>query len=280
MLSRRWLINYFLLVLIIIFTWIGMKYPVTDEQRFDRDAITRIKPQQIETIRIQTADASISLEKKDGRWFIAEPFLWFADNIAAERLASLASAHAQSSLPSDEIDLSTLGLSIPRAVVTLNQQAIQFGGVNQIGNRRYLRVNDTVYLVDDIHFAFINQGLAGLVDKRLLPAGSGLRGLTSSGFELSLQQGQWLDGNGESDKAKALIDNWQSIAAARIQAYDSSFTPLQKIRAEFDDGGDEEFFLLSIQPEIIIARPKLKLQYHFPEQQYYELLSLDDAPEQ
>jgi hypothetical protein len=280
MLSRRWLINYFLLVLIIIFTWIGNKFPITEHQKFDRDAITRLKPQQVETIHIETADGSIQLDKKDNRWFITRPFVWFADNIAVERIASLASTKAHSKLPKSEIDLSTLGLNIPKAVVTLNQKSVYFGTTNQIGSRRYLMVDSTVYLVDDIHYAFIHQGIAGLVDKRLLPAGSGIKSLQFPDFTLSHQSGKWLSSKDpqQTTRIQEVIDNWQNQQASNIKVYDSSLTPLKKIIAEFDNGESSEFYLLSIQPEIIIARPDMKLQYHFPEHLYYELLSLDQAP--
>lgn len=280
MFSRRWLINYLLLILIIIFTWIGNRYPITDDQKLDQTALTTLKPDQVESIRIETADGSIQLDKKQQRWFISSPFIWFADNVAAERIASLASSTYHSKLPKSEIDLSSLGLSIPKAVVTLNQKAIYFGTTNQIASRRYLLIDSTVYLADDIHFPFISHGIAGLVDKRLLPAGSGLKSLRFPDFTLTHQQDNWLSDKAPQQAAKAaeLINNWQTQAAANVKPYKSSLTPLKKIIAEFDNSQSSEFYLLSIQPEIIIARPDMKLQFHFPEHLYYELLSLDQAP--
>jgi hypothetical protein len=280
MLSRRWLINYFLLVLIIVFTWIGHKYPITEDQKFDRDAITRLKPQQVKSIRIETADGSIQLEKNENRWFITTPFQWFADNIAVERIASLVSTKYHSKLPNNEIDISTLGLSIPKAVVTFNQKPVYFGTTNQIGSRRYLMIDSTVYLVDDIHYAFISNGSSGLVDKRLLPTGSGLKSLQFPDFTLNREASSWVSNkpSQNSDRIQAVSKNWQSLQASSVETYNTGLTPLKKIIAEFDHAQSKEFFLLSIQPEIIIARPDLNLQFHFPEHLYYELLSLDKAP--
>jgi hypothetical protein len=280
MLSRRALINYLLFVLIIIFTWIGYKYPITEDQKIDHDALTTLKPKQIETIQIETADGSIQLDKKENRWFITSPFLWYADNVAVGRIASLVNTKYHSRLPKSEIDLSTLGLSIPKAVVTLNQKSVYFGTTNQIGNRRYLMVDSMVYLAEDIHYAFIKNGIAGLVDKRLLPRGPGLKALHFPDFTLHHQSGSWVSSKDpqDSDKVQTVIKNWQSLQAAAVKPYNPSLTPLKKITAEFDNAESSEFFLLSIQPEIIIARPDIKLQYHFPEHLYYELLSLDQAP--
>ena len=277
MFTRRWLINYLLLVLIIVFTWIGNKYPITDEQKFDLEAITRMNPKQVENISIETADGSFHLKKEDNRWYFDSPFTWFADNVAIERIASLAAARYQSKLPRNEIDLSTLGLTLPRAVVTLNQSAVYFGSTNQIGNRRYLLVDPTVYLVDDVYFALINQGTGGLIDKRLLPRGSGLQSLKFSDFSIAHKNGNWItpENPAKNQRAAQLIENWQTLQASVIKAYDQSLTPLKKVTAELDNQASIEFFVLSIQPEIILARPDVNLQYHFSDQHYYELLSLD-----
>lgn len=282
MFSRRWLINYLLIILIIIFTWIGNKYPITDEQKIDRNNITSIKAQDVTNITIETADGSIQAEKKAGSWYLTSPINWFGNNIALERLATLATQHAQSTLPQDQIDLATLGLRIPKAVVTLNQQSILFGDTNRIGNRRYLKVNDTVYLVDDVHFPFISQGVQGLLDTRLLPASLDLVSLTFSNMKLRREGEQWKSDNVNhtDDNISQLINNWQTKQASSIKPFNKTLTPLQKISATLQNGNQIEFHVLSIQPEIIIARPDLKLQYHFPDHQYYELLSLDKPDEQ
>jgi hypothetical protein len=280
MFSRRWIINYFLLVLIIIFTWIGINNPITEDQKFDLDAITKLKPQQIETIRIETADGSVALEKKENRWFISSPYLWFADHLAVERIASLVSSKYHSKLPKSEIELSTLGLTIPKAVITLNQTSIYFGSTNQIGSRRYLLIDPTLYLVDDIHFALIDRGISGLIDKRLLPEGSGLQTLKFSGFSISHQDSGWVSSKTQQpdDKAKQIISNWQNQQASRVTTYDQSLTPLDKITATLKGDENIEFYLLAITPEIILARPDINLQFHFQDHLYYELLSLDEAP--
>ena len=44
--------------------------------------------------------------------------------------------------------------------------------------------------------------------------------------------------------------------------------------AILENGSEIEFHLMSIKPEIVIARPDLGVQYHFSEKQYYDLLSI------
>jgi hypothetical protein len=277
MLSRRWLINYLLLTLIIVLTWVGNKYPIGEDQKINRHAITQLRPQDIKRIKIETADSIMRLQKQGGRWLITDPVSWYANNITAERLSTLATLEASSSLPRDEIKLSTLGLTIPKAVVTLNDTSIYFGNTNQIGNRRYLLVEENVFLSDDIHFPFISQGLTALLDRRLLPASLSLQSIQSTAFVVHKKGAKWVSENAghETESIQALVSNWQSLQASGIKLYDRDITPLHKVTAITEDDTAIEFFVLSIKPEIVIARPDLDVQYHFPDHQYYKLLAVD-----
>lgn len=281
MFSRRWLINYLLFILIIIFTWIGMKYPITDQQKSKTPGIISLAPPDVSSIRIETADSSFELSKQDSRWMLTNPVQWFANNVSAERLATLATIEPQSTLPRQDIDLSTLGLTIPRAVVTLNQQAIFFGDTNQIGNRRYLMVDPNVHLVSDVHYPFFSQGLPALIDKRLLPASLDLQSLNAPTFNIERKENDWVsaDGKYDTERVKTLINHWQTKQASSIQPYDKALTPLHKVKAHSADAGAIEFYVLSIKPEIIIARPDLGIQFHFADPHYYDLLSLDKVNE-
>ena len=273
--SRRWILNYLMFVLIIVFTWIGMRYPGDNDQHKPANQLTSISPAEVSRIRIETADATIELGREKNRWMVIQPIDWFAHNIAAERIASLASAEYQSRLPSDQIDLATLGLTLPKAVVTLNSQVVSFGATNQIGNRRYLATNSEVFLVSDLHFPLINTGLAGLVDKRLLPPGLEVTRLELPELDLALGLDGWAADRADANREQLaqLVNRWQRSEASSISPYQSSVTPLFGVGA-LTNQGPVDFYVLSIEPEIVIARPDLGLQYHFPDHLYYDLLAL------
>ena len=248
--SKRMLINYLLLVLIIIFTYIGIKYPIREDQMINRNAITSLKPGDITDIKIDTADDTIVLQKQSTSWHIVSPIAWYANNISAERLATLVTVEPQSKLPRQEIDLSSLGLRIPRAVLTLNNRVFYFGDTNRIGNRRYLMLEPNVYLINDLHYPFISQGLSGLVDTRLLPSLLELQELRFNSFKLVKQESGW-----GTDKAVAspettlqLVHNWQTMQASQIKPFTNTQIPLQKINARLQKGETIEFYLLSIKP--------------------------------
>jgi hypothetical protein len=283
MLSRRWIINYVLIVLIVVLTYVGNRFGVTTGYQ-PQQRISSLKPADIETVAIQTADASLNLRRDAQGWLIEAPIRWPANNINIERLLSIVNSETDSRLPADEINLAALGLQFPEAVLTLNDTQLLFGATNNIGKRRYLMVGSTVYLLPDIHLLYFSQGLTGIVDRRLLPRRYRLNTLKLSGFEISRDANDnWqvinADGFGQ-DQITRLVDNWQDLEASKIKPFDTGAIPRQKLEASLADGSRHEFFVISIAPEIVIAHPQIGLQYHFPADLYYELISLrtDETP--
>ncbi len=259
MMSKRWLINYVLIVLVVVFSYIGNKYNVQPGYQ-PNNRISQLKPQNINLVSIQTADKTIHLRKSETRWQIEDPIQWYANNIAVERIIGIVNSQTDSRLPSNEIDLSTLGLQFPSAVLTLNQTEFVLGATNNIGKRRYILTEDTVFLIDDRHLPFITQGLTGLLDRRLLPSALSVNSISLGSQVLN----------------KEIQANWQNLEAKHIQTYQSGATPQQKLVAALDNEEQIEFYLLSIKPEIVISRPDLGVQYHFGESSYYQLLASDE----
>lgn len=283
MLSRRMIINFVLIFLIILFTWVGNRFDV--QPGFQPQlAITDIKAADILSMEIKTADASLTLARRPDGWRIESPIRWPANNVNIERLIDIVNSQTESRLDAAEIDLATLGLDFPRAMLRLNDTRVLFGASNNIGERRYTMIDSTVFLLPDIHLPFISQGLTGIVDRRLLPRKLGLQSLALPGLLLSRNpddswQADSVD-DFSSQQLQQLVSNWQALEATRIKVYNASGTPRQKIRAELGDGQGQVFYLMSIDPEIIIANPRIGLQYHFSSDLYYQLISLrhDENP--
>jgi len=277
MLSRRWLINCLLIVLIAIFTYAGIRYQQKTAYA-PKNSITGLKPRDIHTAIIQAADKRLVLSKSGNQWLLEKPVQWPANNITVERLISIVTTETDTRLPAEGIDLATLGLQIPKAILSLNDTRILFGATNNIGERRYIMIGSTIYILPDIHLHFITQGITGLIDRSLLPRSIPLKSLKLS--ELSLSKGSngaWQGdavGEVELDRLNQIVNNWQTLDAGGVKIYDKSKIPGQKMVAGLEDGSEIDFFLMSIKPEIVIARPDLGVQYHFAEKQYYDLLSI------
>ncbi len=276
MISKRWLINYLLIILIVMFIYIGNRYQVETGYQ-TKTRISNLKLQDIRRLAIQTPDYAFTLKKTAGSWEIENPVKWPANNITVERLLSIATIEIESSLPADEVDLKTLGLQLPRGIVILDDTRFLFGAINNIGNRRYVMTGSSIYLIADIHLQLLNRGLAGLIDRRLLPGSLPLQNLRLGNINLSKTDNGGWQNEGEAispDQLNRLIVNWQTLEASNIKPYRKSDTPGKKITAGLADGSKLEFYLMAISPEIVIARPDLGLQYHFAEGQYYGLMGV------
>ena len=277
MFSRRWIINYILIFLIVLFTYIGNRFDVETGYQ-PQQGVTSLKPESIETMEIRTADAELMLRREDDGWMLESPIRWPANDADVERLLGITSVKTDSRLAADEIDLETLGLQFPVASLRLNDTLVLFGGTNNIGARRYTMVGSTVYLLPDMLLPFMSQGLTGIVDQSLLPQRFELSALKLPNQEINRDASNaWqmidTDGIGQKQIAK-LVDNWQNLQALRVKPFLAEKIPQQKITAQLADGRNQDFFVMSIDPEIIIANPQIGLQYHFPADLYYRLISL------
>jgi hypothetical protein len=277
MFSRRWIINYVLVVLIVIFTYVGNRFGVQTGYQ-PQQHITGVKPENIESVEIETADTVLALKRDSGGWMLEAPIRWPANDVNVERLLGIASVETDSRLAANEIDLATLGLKFPKAILRLNDTEVLFGATNNIGARRYTMVGSTVFLLPDQHLPFITQGLTAMVDRRLLPRTDELTVFKLPEFEISRDDNnnwQLIGADGfEQGQIATLVDNWQNLEASRVKLFSANKVPQQKIRVQFADGQNQEFFVMSIDPEIIIANPRIGLQYHFPTDLYYQLISL------
>jgi len=283
MLSRRMIINFVLIVLIIMFTYVGNRFGVEPGYQ-PKPSITGISAADIKSMEIKTADVSLSLKRESNGWSLENPIRWPANNINVERLLDIVNSQTESRLDAAEIDLATLGLDFPQAMLRLDDTRVLFGATNNIGERRYTMIDSTVFLLPDIHLPFISQGLTGIVDRRLLPRNLGLTSLKLPGLQfIRNADDSWELASAEGfspQQIAQLVGNWQGLEASRIKPYKVAATPQQKIQAGFENGQNQEFFLMSINPEIIIANPRIGLQYHFSADLYYQLIALrrDEDP--
>lgn len=278
MFSRRWIINYVLVVLIVIFTYVGNRFAVTTGYQ-PQQRISELKPADIDSLEIQTADALLTLQRDADGWLLESPIRWPANNINIERLLSIVNSDADSRLPADEINLATLGLQFPKAALRINDTQLLFGATNNIGERRYIMIDSTVFLLPDIHLPFFAQGLISIVDRRLLPRRYSISRLKLPGFEINRDANDsWRVANAddgfEQDQINRLVANWQDLEATKIKPFDTGATPRQKLEIALQDGSKFKFFLMSIDPEIVIAHPQIGLQYHFRADLYYQLIAL------
>ena len=279
MLSKRWIVNYILLVLIAALTYAGLR--VDEDSGSETPAgISTLTVEGIDALEIESGDSLIRLTKRDGAWSIDSPINWPAHNASIERLLSIVDIEASALGDASGVDLAPLGLHQPVATLRFNGSELLFGTNNNIGARRYAMIESKVYLLPDAHLPFVSQGLAGVVDRYLLPQRFVPQSLQLPDFDI--RRG---DDNGwhspqaphlASARLGQLVANWQNLKASRITRFTPGAASLKVIGLQLADGQGMEFLLMSTDPEIVIAHPHIGLQYHFRSDYYNQLISPDD----
>jgi len=275
-LSRRWIINYTLLVLIAALTYAGLR--VDEEPAGETPVgISELAVQDIDSLEIENGDSLLRLKRSDGAWMIEAPINWPAHGAAVERLLGIVDLDADSLGDAIDVDLAPLGLHEPVAALRFNDSQLLLGTHNNIGVRRYAMIESKVYLLPDAHLPFIAQGLAGIVDRHLLPRRFVLSSMQFPDFEIQRDDDNgWRSTHAQpvaSARLAQLVENWQALKASRVTHYLAGSAPRQVIGLQLTDGRSMEFLLVSSDPEIVIAHPQIGLQYHFRADYYNQLIA-------
>ena len=280
MLSNRWIVLCALIVLIAVLTVIGLSIDQPSLE-MQQARISELALDDIDRIEIQSGDMQLRLNRAEEAWTIELPINWPAHASNVKRLLSIVNSEAAPLADAADVDLGALGLEQPVASLRFNDTDLRFGASNNIGERRYLMIDHQIYLLPDIHLAFIAQGLPGVVDRQLLPRRYQIESIGLP--ELKIQRNaddQWrtLPASEYSQaQLQQLIDNWQELQASRIKPLDLGGSVPQLIEVELSDGQSIDFLLISFEPELIIANSQIGLQYHFLRDYADQLITIRDS---
>ena len=282
-LSQRLLVNLLLIVLLAGLAYAGFHFDPKNLEE-SNPTIGEITPDEVHSIEIKSGDLQLRLQRSAQGWDLESPINWPAHDSNVARILSILNFQTSALADAADVDLAQLGLQQPQASIRFNDTLLLFGTTNNIGERRYVMLDTTIYLLPDIHLAFITQGLAGLVDRRLLPRRNSITSLQLPDLELQLDDDKrWRSTRAvEITQARMaqLVENWQELQATRISPFGLGLMPRQLIEIDLADGQTIEFLLMSEEPEIVIAHPNIGLQYHFRSHYYDQLISIgvdDDA---
>jgi len=282
-LSQRLLVNLLLIVLIAGLAYAGFHFAANDAVE-TKPTISALNPDDVHSIDIQAADLQLRLKRGIEGWDLESPINWPANDTNVGRLLSILDFEISTLADAADVDLSQLGLQQPRASIRFNDTLVLFGTTNNIGERRYVMQGTTLFLIPDVHLAFIAEGLSALVDRRLLPRRAEITSMQLPGLEIRLDENKHWRSNRAVEITQArmvqLVENWQELQATRTSHFDLELMPRQLIEINLADGQAFEFLLMSEDPEIVIAHPNIGLQYHFRSHYYDQLISIsgdDDA---
>jgi len=282
--STRNLLNLGLLVLIGVLVALAVYEPGI-EAPAEAPTLLQLDKTAIKQISIQRdgqQDVELGRDEK-GDWWMEKPVHHRADSFRLDSLLRITTIKSLSSFPAEEGMLGAYQLDKPRVTLTLNgHTTIAFGGSTPLDQRRYVMVNGKVHLITDTLYYHLIGSFPTFLRKQLLDEGSSIEALTLPGLSVSWQDDRWqLEPPPEAysaDQVTRLLDQWRLASALEIKPYDAKpGAPISiKLRGE---AAPLQLRLTAQEPDLVLARPELGIQYHLDAGSAARLLQLPGKEE-
>lgn len=267
--STRTLLNLGLAVLALALVLVVIYRPGLELEAIPQAIIKGLAPDEVVSITvIREIPEQLTFTRKAERWYL---FTGERELPAAEfqlnALLRLLQATAENHYPAASLDRGQLGLEPPQATLRFNDLEVRFGSTEALGQRRYVQVNDTVYLINDQYQHLITSEPYHFIARKLLVDRGAITRLELPGMTLSQSEDpHWqldpVDDEVSADALQQLIDNWKNASALYVSRYDDAEATE---RVTIHTTGQPEPLVLQVvshAPELILARPDWGIKYH------------------
>lgn len=275
--KSKWLLNLVLGVLAVALGAVAY-YTPRDRER-GAFALSTLAAREVTRIRIERAGTPAAvLESKGGHWRLAAPVAAPAESAQVERLLSILSAQSPQRMP--PIELGRFDLDAPPLQVTFDAQVFQFGLVSPVTREQYVLTGGAVYAIAPLYAAGVPVDPLQLVRRRLFAEGAVAVRFTLPAASLARSDGGWLMKPARAelsqDDFNRFADAWRFATAARV-ARASARPALALIQIGFTDGETVAFDLVQREPELVLRRRDLDLEYTLGSASARRLLDPGDA---
>lgn len=280
--NRRNLLNLGLLLLIAVLVLLVIYQPGID-QPTGQPALIELDREAVDHILIRRTDAEdIELERDDrGAWQLRQPLAIGASEFRVDSLLRVTASKSLGRFAADGVSLADYQLAQPQVELVLNRShRIAFGGKTPLDHRRYVLFDGNVHLINDTLYYHLIGDVATFVRQRPLPEGAAISALELPQFSLMWHDQRWqlepADDAVSADHITRLLDGWKYASAMQVKGYDGRSGEAVTVTLE-GKSSPLNFLLTAREPDLVLARPELGLQYHFPAESAAELLALPAA---
>ena len=268
-------INILNLVLSIVVITLAIVIYYSEEQNTLLDQLTDIDVSSINSIHIQhNNNETILVKNSRQQWGITQPVSVAANDFRINSLLKLLNAPVHKQYSIDEINLSDTGLKDSSTTVSFNEQSITFGINNTATSLRYVRLNNSVFTIEDVYHPFISSNFGTLVSLNLLPNKSRIEKLVIKNQTIDKnEKGLWQSTiDVTADNINKTIDHWNSTQAFGVHEY-LQREELGKVFIYLAGTTTPVTFVITdTDPWLILARPELGLEYHLDVEAYSKLI--------
>ncbi|HSW15550.1 MAG TPA: DUF4340 domain-containing protein [Solimonas sp.] len=225
----------------------------------------------------------ILLKKSGSQWQLLEPVQADTDPFEVSALVGLATVEAKRRIPVAEVKLPELGLQPAAYRVRLNDTVLDMGEIEPIEARRYVLAGNEVALIDDPPSAALDADYSDLVSKALVPDTAEIVKIELKEFQVvrSADGKAWsmlpLLPAAATTAPQQLAEAWKGARAMWMAAELPEGSSGDPVRLTLKDGRVIELLVAERDPQLVLARPDLKLRYTLSKALEPELLTLSAA---
>ncbi|MGE0081419.1 MAG: DUF4340 domain-containing protein [Thiohalomonadaceae bacterium] len=278
----RLLLNLVLVVVVAVLGAIAFFEPALDEDG-GPVAITALEVNDIATLRVERSNGSaVAFARRDGVWWMVEPVEAVASDYRVQSVLNIARADSLARYDVAEADLAKLGLEPPELRVIYNgDTVIAFGAQAPMDQRRYVRIGDEVHLVSGSGYYHLVGHYPTFVDTALLPPGARITALHLPGLDLVQREQAWTVSpqpvDFSMDAVNVLLEHWRHTRALDVTRHQPRRSR-GSVRVALADGGEITFAIMAREPELVLARPELGLEYRLTAESAERLFTLPATP--
>jgi hypothetical protein len=271
--KSRLILNLALLIAVAILGAIAFFEPGKEKPK--KTPLAAVDENALTTVTLQNKD-TITFAKQNGHWRLTAPFSAPANDVRVRQLIGIAEANSEAQYPISSEDLAKFELDKPKATLILGETTLKFGGSDPINMRRYVQIGDTLHLVTDDFFHHLIASATDYVDKKLLPEDAKIKEISIPGLKATLgEDGKWvLEPPAEPNQSVSdLLNAWNTARAIDVKRVEQP-TQGDVIRITLSEGNPIEFFIVQREPDLLLVRSDLGLQYEVTGSAAKQLLSL------
>ncbi len=266
--NNRNLLNIVLLAGVIILV-LTLVLDSGEKKAPKKAALTSLNADTLQHVEIKRNGLKdVVLEKTGSGWQMLSPYKTAANKFRIDTLLKLASADVESSHDLSTLKLSDYALDNPKATITFNKTIkLEFGSTNPVSRQRYVKIGNTLNLINDTQYYLARSLASEFVAMELLPKGSTISALTLPDLAILFKDGKWSvtpePKNFTADTVSELINEWQHAQAADI----TEFKLRHDMRKDVSITLGESTLYFETQTSkdnFILIRHDLPLQYLFP----------------
>lgn len=256
----RWGVNLSLLVVVLVLGTFALMRPGKKDGEHQSPLLS-LDLKALQSLTLENGE-HIEFERQNGTWRLVQPFPAAVNQARVEQLLSIASMIPAAEYPLPDPSLRKgYGLSEPFARLSLGEAELEFGGTAPLDHRRYVRMAEKLYLLDDSFSHQLASKSTDFVDKKLIPEDAAIHALILPGFRLSKSvEGVWTSTPElPPEQLQDLIMHWSTSRAIEVRRGAPKVLG-EKIDLE-TSAGPIRFSIYQKNPELILGREDLDLLF-------------------